>query len=242
MSMEQILPAFFEEFEKIAVSKRDASFMQTRQGRRPIRVHKLLENEAGSSRLPEDSDVASNYEHELGGGMEDKLGADKETWTRKKRRAEQGAIRAAVAVRPWLSSGFKAALPAAVSTHWILPGSIKNKSRIVTGMGILGGAAGVTDRALKNWSARHPNTEMAKELKKQGAATMRKVAAMAADLRRSGIGGVKRPPFATEDSKQFSFNQLKNSKAPGYFTTQTQQKHLRRPGPSIQQIATTPGG
>ena len=149
-----------------------------------------------------------------------------------------------MAARPWVSSAVKGAIPAAVAANFLIPASspeaMKHKSRIVAGFGVLGAGAGVADRALKNWGRRHPSTEEAKYLRKQGAAVMRKVAAMAADLRMKGLGGVKRPPFATEDSKQFAFNQLKNSKAPGYFTTQTQYKHLRRPGPTIQQVAATP--
>jgi hypothetical protein len=242
MSMDQILPAFFEELEKIGVSKRDSSFMQSRKGRRPIRAGKLLEKETAFKRPPkeEDDNATSDHEIEHGGGMEEKLGADKDSPQRK-------AIRAGVAARPWVSSAVKGAIPAAVAANFLIPATsekaMKHKSRIVAGMGALGAAAGLTDRALKRWARKHPKTEAAKSLKKQGGAeAMRKVAAMAADLRMKGLGGVKRPPFATEDSKQFSFNQLKNSKAPGYFTTQTQPKHLRRPGPSIQQVATTPGG
>lgn len=242
MSMDQSLPAFFEELEKLGVSKGDSFFMQARKGRRPIRAHKLLEKETAftSPQKEDGNDLSSDYEREHGSGMEDKLA------TAKKDSLERKAIRGAVAARPWVSSAVKGAIPGAVATNFLIPATsikgVKYKSRIVAGMGLLGAGAGVADRALKNWTKRHPRTAEAKKLEKQGAATMRKVAAMAADLRRSGIGGVKRPPFATEDSKQFSFNQLKNSKAPGYFTTQTQPKHLRRPGPSIQQVATTPGG
>ena len=64
-----------------------------------------------------------------------------------------------------------------------------------------------------------------------------KVAAMAADLRRTGIGGVKRPAFATEESKQYALNAFNTTKRPGEFKTQTEPKHLTRPGPTIQQIA-----
>lgn len=243
MSMDQSLPAFFEELEKLGVSKGDSFFMQSRKGRRPIRAHKLLEKETAFSRPQKEeggSDLSSDYEREYGGGMEDKVAAAK------KDSLERKAIRGAVSARPWVSSAVRGAIPAAVASNFLIPATsakgVKYKSRIVAGMGLLGAGAGVADRALKNWSKRNPRTAEARKLEKQGAATMRKVAAMAADLRRSGIGGVKRPPFATEDSKQFAFNQLNNSKAPGYFTTQTQPKHLRRPGPSIQQIATTPGG
>lgn len=155
------------------------------------------------------------------------------------------AMRAGVAARPWISSAVKGAIPAAVATSFLIPASsptaMKYKSRIVAGMGALGAGAGIADRYIKNWAQEHPRSSMAKELKKQGS-VMRKIAAMAADLRMKGLGGVKRPPFATEDSKRFSFQQLSNAKAPGNFTTQTQPKHLRRPGPSISQVASLPTG
>jgi hypothetical protein len=62
---------------------------------------------------------------------------------------------------------------------------------------------------------------------------------MAGDLRRLGLGGVKRPPFPTEDSKRQAFNMLRNSKQPGLFTAKTEAKNLMKPGPSISQVATS---
>lgn len=239
MGMDQNLQSFFSELEKIALSKKDAPFMQSRTGRRPIRAHKLLEKRMSFGR-DEVGDGPADYEHEQGAGMEDKLGSDK---TKKYKRK---AIRGAVEARPWVSSGVKGAIPAAVAANFLIPATsekgMRYKSRIVAGVGALGAAAGVADRALKRWAKRNPRSAAAKQLKKQSSAdNMRKVAAMAADLRRTGIGGIKRPPFATEDSKRFANNQLDNSKVPGYYTTHTQQKHLRKPGPSIKQVSAVPG-
>ena len=76
----------------------------------------------------------------------------------------------------------------------------------------------------------------------RGSAVMRKVAAMAGDLRRAGIGNVKQPPFPTEDSKQLANKNLNLSTRPGKFTNQTEPKHLRKPGPPISTVATTPNG
>lgn len=241
MSMDQFFPAFFDELEKLGVSKRDSAFMQSRKGRRPIRAHRLLQKETSFNRPQEmDSVGEPSPEYEVGGGMAEKLGAKKDESIGKK------AIRGAVSARPWVSSGVKGAIPAAIVSNFLIPATsqkgLKYKSRIVSGAAALGAGVGVADKALKDWARKNPRTDVARALKKQeGAATMRKAAAMAADLRMKGLGDVKRPPFATEDSKRFSFNQLKNAKAPGYFTTQTQPKHLRRPGPSIQQVAPTPG-
>ncbi len=244
MGMDQQLPSFFEELEKLGVSKRESSFMQARKNRRPIRVHTLLKKEtAFSGSTGDDTGDAGNSaenEREYGGGMEEKLGARKE-------RLDKKAIRAGVAARPWISSAVKAAVPAAVAANFLIPASkskaLQNKSRVVAGIGVLGAGAGIADRALKRWARRHPRSKAAIQLKKQGSVPlMRKVAAMAGDLRMKGLGDVKRPAFATEDSKGFSFNQLKNSKSPGYFTTHTQAKHLRGPGPSIAQVAPISGG
>jgi len=240
MTMDQKLQSFFEELEKLGVSKRDSSFMQSRKGRRPIRVGRVLEKETAFKRPPKEAEEESDKDHEIehGNGMEEKSAAIKDSTKRK-------VIGGAVESRPWVSSAVKAAVPSALTANFLIPATseraMKYKSRIVAGAGLLGAAAGATDLALKRWAKRHPRTEAARALKKQGAATMRKVAAMAADLRMNGIGGVKRPPFATEGSKQFAFNHLKTSKSPGQFTTQTQAKHLRRPGPSIKQIAPMPG-
>lgn len=66
---------------------------------------------------------------------------------------------------------------------------------------------------------------------------MRKVAAMAGDLRRTGIGGVKMPAFPTEDSKQQAFVDLQKTQrvgAAGGFATPGV---LNKPGPKIPQIA-----
>ncbi len=80
MSMDRRLPAFYDELEKIAISVRDSSFMQTRTGRRPIRVHNLLKKETAHkvSKMPEDRpDVgvsgnnAASYESEAGAGLRD---------------------------------------------------------------------------------------------------------------------------------------------------------------------------
>lgn len=149
------------------------------------------------------------------------------------------AIESAVTARPWVQRFVTGAIPTAVAANFLLP--IKDphlKSKIIAGAGLAGGGAGVADLALKRWAKKHPRRVAAKALKKQ--ASIRKIAAMATDLRMTGIGGVKRPPFPTEDSKQQAFQQFQNSQKPGRFTTHTQAKHLRGPGASISQIAPLP--
>lgn len=152
-----------------------------------------------------------------------------------KTRTIEGAVKA----RPWLKRGITGAIPAAVAANFLLPFEGPTKKKLVAAAGLMGGGLSMGDLALKRWARKHPRRVASKALKKQAA--IRKVAAMAADLRRSGIGGVKRPAFATEDSKTHAFQQFQNSQKPGRFTTQTQAKHLKGPGPSIPQIAPMPG-
>lgn len=83
MAMDQRLPAFLDEMEKIAVSVRDSSFRQTRRGRRPIRVETLLKKETAfktrSEEPPPDSkseneqtgDTSASYEAEAGAGLQE---------------------------------------------------------------------------------------------------------------------------------------------------------------------------
>jgi hypothetical protein len=147
-----------------------------------------------------------------------------------KERVMQGFVKS----RPYVAGAIKTGLPAALVAKTVLD------KPWVTRAALLGGAGlGVANEAIKRWAQKHPRGSLAKEIKKQGS-VIRKVAAMATDLRRTGIGGVKRPPFPTEDSKQQAFQTFQNAQQPGKFTTHTQAKHLRGPGASIPQIAPLP--
>lgn len=65
---------------------------------------------------------------------------------------------------------------------------------------------------------------------------MRKVAALAGDLRRKGIGGVKRPAFPTEDSKQMAFKGLAKAQRVGEAWGFVTPGILNKPGPKISQL------
>lgn len=164
--------------------------------------------------------------------------AEREIGTKEK--MLHGAVKAA----PWAKRFSTSAIPAAVAANFLLP--LKNahvKSRIVAGVGLLGGGLGVGDMGLKRWAASHPQSNISRELQKEGVAnTFLKVAAMATDLRTTGLGGVKRPPMPTEDSKQKAFKAFENSTKPGKFLSSTQPRHLRAPGPSIKQVSALPTG
>jgi hypothetical protein len=140
------------------------------------------------------------------------------------------------AARPYVAEAFKAGVPAAVL------GNIMSGQRLGRVMGVGGAGLGIANTYLRQWAEKNKRHKAAKQLLKEGQSTIRKVAAMAGDLRMKGLGDVKRPPFPTEDSKRLPNNLLKNSLKPGKFTTQTQPKHLIRPGPSITQTATLPTG
>lgn len=150
----------------------------------------------------------------------------------KTKEVAKSTMRGFVKARPYAAGAFEAGVPAAVL------GNIVGGRRLGTAMGVGAAGLGAANEALKQWEKKHPR-KARKVLGKQPA--IRKVAAMAGDLRMKGLGGVKRPPFPTEDSKNYSSNLLKNSFKPGQFKTHTQPKHLVRPGPSIQQAATLPG-
>jgi len=49
--LKDLLPSFTEELEKIAVTTALSPFPQFRKGRRPIRVHNLLNNENQRDRM-----------------------------------------------------------------------------------------------------------------------------------------------------------------------------------------------
>jgi len=170
-----------------------------------------------------------------------KLAAEETEGTKEK------LMRKAVAARPWIKRFVGSAIPTAVAANFLVPlGGSKTeglKRGLVAGAGLLGGSAGVADLAMKRWAEKNPRSSLSQQIQKEGAANLfLKVAAMATDLRMKGIGGVKRPPMPTEDSKQKAFQNFENSTQPGKFLNSTQPKHLRAPGPSIKQVSALPTG
>lgn len=189
----------------------------------------------------------------------EKISAD--VAAKKKDEKSSKLMRGVVNARPWVTSAAKGALPAA-SLAALLPvnpdiskartgkaieaiklHAQKRKSKMIAVVGGLGAAAGLSDRYMKDWAAKHPKSDVSKKLHGQMQAEkgeFKKTSAMAGDLRKKGLGGVKEPPFPTEDSKQKAEQQLNSSHKPGHFGTQSAPKNLTRPGPSIHQTATLP--
>ena len=139
----------------------------------------------------------------------------------------------------------------AMLSNFVAPALVKNPEsvkKIIAAGTALGASAGATNHYLKGWASRHKRArtkekrEAAKELLKTGQvhqyqANIRKVAAMAADLRQKGLGGTKRPPFATEDSKQVAFGMLRNSQNQNRFAGAATPRTLTKPGPTLKQLA-----
>lgn len=69
---------------------------------------------------------------------------------------------------------------------------------------------------------------------------IRKVAALAADVRMKGLGGVKRPPFPTKESLQYVSQRFADTKKSTTFKGFTKPSNLVKPGPTISQVAPTP--
>lgn len=257
MVMDQ-LEAFADEMLKIAGCKKLSPFMQSRRGRRPIRVEKALQKVTAylpskvapgdpvkTKSDPKEVEAMSGREDpevEHGQGIADGYEKVGKVLTRERK---EKAIGAFARVRPYVASGVKAGVPAAVMTKMLLGegGSDvakKRGSRIVRTVGLLGAGAGMANRALKEWAARHKRKGVAKEILKEGSAEMRKIAAMAGDLRMKGLGGVPRPPFPTEGSKSLAFNKFRNASKPGAFQNVAKPKTLIKPGPSIKMVSAAP--
>jgi hypothetical protein len=68
--MDQRLIGLFSELEKIGVNKGLSHFTQSRGGRRPIRVDKLLEKEKAFLPKAQDDDASEDgKDHEMEGGL-----------------------------------------------------------------------------------------------------------------------------------------------------------------------------
>lgn len=77
MFMDRLLPAFADEMRKIAVSKKNSPFPQTRTGRRPIRAHNIAKKEMalyGAGDEEGSREEAKETEAEAGQGMQEDQG------------------------------------------------------------------------------------------------------------------------------------------------------------------------
>lgn len=153
-------------------------------------------------------------------------------------------MNAVSSAKPWVTSAVKGAVPAALVSNIALPMMDSPlKKRIASGSALLGAAAGVGDLAMKRWAQKHPNHPTAEKIvsaQTPAEVPIRKVAAMAADLRRLGTAGVKRPAFPTEGSKDIANKAFNQASRIGSFVGRASPKNLVAPGPSVSQIAPRP--
>jgi hypothetical protein len=148
-------------------------------------------------------------------------------------------------MRPWVHRAVTSAVPASVATGFLIPAAESAfKRRALAGAAVLGGGAGLVDLALQK-----SNKKKRRKIVKHGGvefvvpeyqATIRKVAAMAGDLRMNGDAGVKRPAFPTEESKSVANQSLDASQKHGKFFGSVKPKDLTKPGPSIPQVSPLP--
>ena len=152
------IAGFLDELEKISARKGTASWMQTRSGTRPIRVHNL---------------VGRDSLHGLSSGVESREQSaqapelerpdDPEPAEETKEAADLGeaktkALEGFVAARPYVSSTVQAAVPAAVL------GGILGGPRMAKTLGVIGGGAGVANEALKQWAEKNKRRKLSKKI------------------------------------------------------------------------------
>jgi hypothetical protein len=166
-----ILSAMFDELEKIGASYRSAGYMQARSGVRPIRAHNLankgfVEQES----VTQAPDAEQPQAPELETGDSDDLGKEAKVNAED---AKSKALEGYAKARPYIISGVKGAVPAAL-LGGVLGG--KKGSKV---FGAVGAAAGVTDRALRSWAEENRRNRAAKALLRQqdGAFSLRKTGA-----------------------------------------------------------------
>jgi len=73
------------------------------------------------------------------------------------------------------------------------------------------------------------------------APSFNKQSSVAMDQRRLGLGGVPRPPFPTAESVRPLAKGLREAQSVGQFNDRTTKKMLKKPGPTIGQVAPTIG-
>jgi hypothetical protein len=161
-----LLAGIFDELEKIGASTQMAGYMQSRRGTRPYRVSTLLSRDSRPNLTNPDS-VAQNPELDQpppaqpASDEEGEPALGKTASETMKERALTGFAKA----RPYVAEGVKGALPAALFGK-IMAGEGPKGSHTARVMGVLGAAAGITNRALKDWAERHKRREVAKKILK----------------------------------------------------------------------------
>jgi len=158
-----ILAGMIDELEKIGVSMRNAGYMQSRRGTRPIRVDTLVGRQ---SKITEPNTVSQSPEldqppepemaqGEEGGEGDPAVGKTAEVdWDNVGTRAMHGFAGA----RPYVVGGLQAGVPAAVL------GNIIGGRRAGAIAGTVGTGLGATNEYLKQWAAKNRRKAVAQKL------------------------------------------------------------------------------
>lgn len=150
------LAGFLDELEKMGASYRNAGYLQSRRGIRPIRVDTLINR---TSSVTEPEQVAQNPELDqppAAMASEEDSGEASigKTAGEKTEKAMHGFVRA----RPYASSALGAAVPAA------LLGGIYGGPRAAKTFGTVGGVLGLANQGLKDWAKAHKRKGVAKAI------------------------------------------------------------------------------
>lgn len=161
---ESVIAGFLDELEKIGASTQMAGYLQSRRGTRPYRVSTLL-NKDTKPNITEPNLLVQNPENDQPAPAEPDTGEDDAQslgkiagrLSERKQKAMEGFAK----VRPYVASGVKAGLPAAVL------GNIYGGKRTAKVFGAVGAGAGVLNEALQNWAEKNKRRRVAKELLKE---------------------------------------------------------------------------
>ena len=136
---------FEDELMKIATSFREVTYQQTRQGRRPISVDTLLkkENETGTVSKRKLTKKASVQESPA-----------------------SDSLKAAAQIRPYIKSTMMGAVPAAVAARILFrrDGGKFDRTAATWAGFAAGGAAGFTDRLIKEWAKKNKRKSLARDI------------------------------------------------------------------------------
>lgn len=161
----QKLAALFDEVEKIGASWRQAGYMQSRRGIRPLRVDTLLSK--SSSDVDNFSDNASPAEAEPPSASyatdepDDGSAIGKAASAEEPRREK--VMKGFAQARPYVVGGIKAGVPAALFGK-IMAGEGPAGSKAARIAGVTGAGLGVANEYMKQWAEKNKRKDVAKRL------------------------------------------------------------------------------
>ncbi len=156
-----ILSGMIDELEKISVSMREAGFMQSRRGTRPLRVDTLVNRQSKITEpdtISQSPELDQPPEPEVVGDQDEGDAAVGKTAQSNISAGAERAMHGFAEARPYVVGGLKAGVPSAVL------GNIVGGRRAGAIAGGVGTAAGVMNEYLKDWAQKHKRKAVAKKL------------------------------------------------------------------------------